>query len=882
MTFYPHKRLLIAAVTAVLAVLIFLFSGCGDKAMSNDYIVVTDNFKVTADSVIEDTFVARAVSPLRIISNYDSQPSDSITPVVAFRLWIAGRDNELPAGAFHYVPALADTTVVAGRASAVMPQVKAGERLAPNTKWNVKVDLSAMTDAFKADGYYVTATGDTVFAADFNGVWLTGNVPPLRGDSYDITSRTDLKLHPSASNPGIYEATINLNSINRRPSATREWSVESHSEDYPRFESGQLLVDALYNMAVDNIGRTFGKSTALRPSSTEICYPIMFALSYLAPSRSKQVLKSMVRNGKIMPGNSDLLPWPVVNGCLVWSAAAWEVYCVTGDKKWLRYAYEVTSASVEASRDIVADRSTGLMHGGSPCLSTNAYYYPQWMEPKDIFESQSLYVNIIYQHAYSLLAQMGEELELDGDKYQSQADRLQDALNHTLWNESRGRYMQYVYGPAYPVQSPFVDNMGQALSILWDIADDDRSSTLIEESPVTNYGVPSVYPRQQGIESVANAVHPLVQSMWNLAAKKTGNVNMLRRGLGAMYRLQALALNPSAMCDPSTGQIIGNLDAINGAAGNVAMVFRVFAGMKFLPEGIEFTPMIPDCFKGNRQITDFHYRNSVIDITIEGTGNDIELMKIDGRDCDDNLFPATLTGHHTVTIRLKNSGYKSTKVTVDPSVALVPFSPSVLWSQQARVVNFSSAQAYRIVVNGKLRYSVSDTLFSLPAKPDSVLTVYSLAAINKWGNGYASRPWPTSTATRIVPAVSAEVEAGTSLVGLQRASIVAESSANRNASMAFTVDVDHAGNYMLDVRYANGNRQGRCALRQVEANTHLQGALVMPCRGRGQWMTMGYSNMVPVELLRGRNVITITVATPAIPGYENCAVLIQHLRLMPL
>lgn len=96
------------------------------------------------------------------------------------------------------------------------------------------------------------------------------------------------------------------------------------------------------------------------------------------------------------------------------------------------------------------------------------------------------------------------------------------------------------------------------------------------------------------------------------------------------------------------------------------------------------------------------------------------------------------------------------------------------------------------------------------------------------------------------------------------------------------VDVDKAGVYMLDVRYANGNSSGHCAVRSVEANTHRQGMLVMPCRGHNQWMTMGWSNMLPVELLRGSNVVTITVYNPQMPGFVNGEALIQHIRLMPL
>ena len=313
-------RLLAAAVGLSLIVAVVL-SACGDKAMSNDFIVINDDFTITADSVVEDSFVARAMSPTHIVSTYYSQPSDSVSPVVAFRLWIGGRDNELPVGKYHHVLPSTDTTVVAGVTSDSIPS--ASSSLGPNTKWTVRVDVSKMEQDFKEHGWHVTATGDTVFAADFNGIWLTGNVPPLRSDAYGLQSRSDLKLHPHFSRPGIYEATITLNAVQRRAVHRCEWKTPAPNGDFPTFESGQLLVDALYNMAVDNINRNFTITSAVRPSSSEVCYPIMLALSYLAPYRSIDVLKGMVHDGRLIPGSSGSIRWPVVSGFLVCAHRGW-------------------------------------------------------------------------------------------------------------------------------------------------------------------------------------------------------------------------------------------------------------------------------------------------------------------------------------------------------------------------------------------------------------------------------------------------------------------------------------------------------------------------------------------------------------------------------
>lgn len=856
---------LIAAAAALL-----LSPSCTDGgSMSNDYIAVNDDFSVTADSVTNGDCQAHAASPLEIVASGTIEQTDSVPASVDFRLWIDGRDNELPPGRTHRVAMGSDTTVTAGVEGSA-PAAAAGTQ----RRVTLRADLSRMEQDFAEKGLHVTATGDTVWAHDFGGVWASCSLPGMQLSGLNATDRSGLKMHRVAGERGIYELTLGLPK-EKKPSMQRSWSVKAVNSHYPTYQSGQMLVDALYNMAIDNIDHGLRQ----RQQNTELCYSVMLSLAYLAPHESMSLLKSMVSNGKIVQPGSGQLQWPVVSGGLAWTSAAWEVYNVTGDKAWLRYAYKVAAESVDAMSRVAFNSETGLMGGGAPYACTNAAYYPAWMNGKDLFESQSLYVNLMFQHTCHLLDEMGDELDTIND-YGTLAERMKDALNHTLWSENRGQYVQYVYGGAHSVQSPYIDNMGQALSILWDLADDDRAQTLIEETPITNYGIPTLYPRQQGAGG-SSAVHPLVQALWNLAAMKVGNDNMLRRGLGAMYRLQALSCHTSAMCNPATGLVTGCADPLSGAAGNAAMVFRVFAGMRFMPDGIEFDPMVPACFTGDKQIKGFKYRQATLDITIEGSGNDIDEMKIDGKATDDNFVTSDLTGHHTVTIRLKDSGAQSAKVTMDTRMAELPAAPAVLWDpQRCTIASMQPRLGYRMLINGRVAYTVTaDTSFALPALPQQRVSTLCLAAVNKYGMGFTSRPYTYAPAVASAKAV--EAVAGTTLVPPGRAAMLIETSATVNPTLKLTVDVDKAGTYAMYVRYANGDALGRCALRTVWANSHEQGTLVMPCRGRGQWMSTGQSSMVAVELLKGRNTLQLTITDPAMPGYSNCAALVGRVRVMP-
>lgn len=864
-TFISHT---IARAAGLIAAAALLLPSCTDGgSMSNDYIAVNDDFTVTADSVTDGDCQARAASPLEIVSSGIIEQPDSVPATVDFRLWIDGRDNEMQPGCAHRVAMGSDTTVTA-EVEGGAPQATAnGQR-----RVTLRADLGKMERDFAEKGMHITATGDTVWARGFGGVWVSCSLPGMQLTGLNAADRTDMKMRRVAGGRGIYELSISLPK-GKEPSRQRSWSIKETNNRYPTYQSGQMLVDALYNMAIDNIDR----GLRLRQQSTELCYSVMLSLAYLAPQKSMSMLRAMVSGGKIVQPGSGRLQWPVVSGGLAWTSAAW-VYNVTGDKAWLRYAYKVASASVETMSRVALDRETGLVGGGAPYACANANYYPGWMNGKDVFESQSLYVNLMFQHTCHLLDEMGDELD-EANDYGTMAERMKDALNHTLWSESRGRYVQYVYGGAHSVQSPYIDNMGQALSILWDIADDDRAQTLIEETPITNYGIPTMYPRQQGA-SGASAVHPLAQALWNLAAMKVDNENMLRRGLGAMYRLQALSCHTSAMCDPATGLATGSADPLSGAAGNAAMVFRVFAGMRFMPDGIEFDPLVPACFTGEKQIKGFRYRRATLDITIEGSGNDIDVMKIDGKATDDNFVPSDLTGRHTVIIRLKDSGGQSGKVTMATHMAELPAAPAVLWNfQRCAIVNKRPSQGYRMLIDGRVAYTVTDTTFAMPVLPRQGVSTLSLAAVNKYGMGFTSRPYTYAPA--VATATAAGATAGTHLVPAERAAAFIETSTSVNPTLKLTVDVDKAGTYVMDVRYANGDELGRCALRTVWANSHEQGTLVMPCRGRGQWMSTGLSSMIAVELLKGRNTLQFTVTDPAMPGYSNCAALVGRVRVMP-
>lgn len=677
---------------------------------------------------------------------------------------------------------------------------------------------------------------------------------------------------------------------------SRSWRIDAPNENFPLFDSPYTLVDALYNMAIDNIVRCRRPDGTYRAGvewdgvwTRDVSYSTYLALAYLDPEGAIASLKAKVKNERIVQDTGTGGSWPVSTDRVVWIFAAWEIYKVTGDEEWLRYAYNVARNSIEDDRLVALDRNVGLMHGEQSYLDWREQSYPKWMQPKDIYESMCLGTNILFARAFFILSEMGDILGVSTD-YMEQGKRIKDAINQNLWQEDKGFYSAYLYGGVFPVKAPTVDNLGQALSVILGIADDDRAETLVEKTPFTPFGIPSTFPRMADVRPYHNdAVWPFVQAFWNIAAARVGNENALRCGLGAMYRAAAMFGTHKELFVASTGDCGGtpvNSDAqLWSCTGNVAMIFRVFAGMEFKTSGIEFNPFIPSCFPENMKISRFKYRDAVIDVEIEGLGSEIASIEIDGKKVEDNFFPASLKGEHKVHIAMKPGRSYSQKMNV-MAMADMPATPVVAHGDDAdSVMNVQNGVKYSILANGKAVATSASGVLGLPAR-DS-FTSLAIAPTGEAFDGFISEPVDMVPADNVLIYQCEEfAKSGTSLVEGERANDFVEITTDANTDISIPVIVPTAGTYYIDVRYANGNgpinTDSKCAIRMLFVNTHLQGAIVMPQRGFGDWLGSGFSNRLQVELLGGKNVIQIMYVEPYcrnMDGEVNTA-LIDYVRVI--
>ncbi|MGN6194072.1 MAG: hypothetical protein ACTHOB_03985, partial [Ginsengibacter sp.] len=83
-----------------------------------------------------------------------------------------------------------------------------------------------------------------------------------------------------------------------------------------------------------------------------------------------------------------------------------------------------------------------------------------------------------------------------------------------------------------------------------------------------------------------------------------------------------------------------------------------------------------------------------------------------------------------------------------------------------------------------------------------------------------------------------------------------------NTKIDFTIDIREDGNYIFDVRYANGNgpvnTENKCAFRTFYVDNQKSGTLVFPQRGKDEWSNWGWSNSMKLSLTKGLHHFSIS------------------------
>ncbi len=686
-----------------------------------------------------------------------------------------------------------------------------------------------------------------------------------------------------------------------------KWTRSRDLSHYPTYTAPTRMEEALFNLALEEVSIAVEPDSTLRTGkewsgvwTRDVSYSILLGVSHLQTQAS---INSLVRKvdalGRIIQDTGTGGSWPCSTDRNIWAVAVWEIYKVTGDKKWLEYIYPIIKRSLEDDILVSLDPQTGLLRGESSYLDWREQEYPRWMTPVDIYTSENLGTECVHYRAFSILAELESMFGTaeDAARYRAIAEGIRDGINKYLWMQDKGYYAQYLYGRSNLSASPRSETLGEALAILWGIASEQQAASICSSVACQDYGTACFYPNIADMSPYHNdAMWPFVQAYWMNACKKAGNSAGVMHSIAAISRLAAFCLTNKENMVIYDGRWQGT--AINSSrqlwsiAGNLGIVYTVLFGIDFQPEGLHFAPFVPKEMAGVRRLEGFRYRGAIYDITLEGYGDGIRSFTIDGIKSEPFL-DASESGRHQVRIvlngHLKRSSVNMTANAYSPLTPIVRLqslgesdgsaSASLVWDA------VENAVSYKVLCNGVEVASVQGCAdgaescsFDLPSDGE-----YQVIAIGENGyESFASEPVSYFRTTILTDIVSGKMESAPYSGYLGRGYV--DLALDRNTDVSFTASVPEDGRYLIDFIYGNANgpinTENKCAIRTLYVDGQRLGPVVMPHCGTGAFDTWRLTNPLEADLTAGKHTFRL-VYQP-----ENCnmniltnSAALDHLRL---
>ena len=668
------------------------------------------------------------------------------------------------------------------------------------------------------------------------------------------------------------------------------WKLAKDISAFPQYHSDYPLIDAIYNLSLEEMINAVEPDSTFRTGklwsgvwTRDISYSIILSMSYMQPRVAmNSLLRKVTKDGKIIQDTGTGGAYPCSTDRMIWAVAAWNVYIVTGDQAWLKRSYDIIKNSAADDMLNAYDKTTGLVFGESSFLDWREQTYPLWMQPVDIYASECLGTNAVHYQANIVMSWMA--LQLRDQKafshYSNIALQIKKGINKYLWMKDKGYYGQYLYGRNYKIISPRAEALGEALCVLFGIADESQIQSIIENTPVTPFGISCIFPQIPGIPPYHNnAVWPFVAAFWAKASAKAGNGNSVAHAIGSIDRAAALFLtnkeNFVADNGDYAGTQINSSNMLWSLSGNISMIHSILFGISFLPDKLVFQPFIPESLKGVRKLTNFKYRDAVLDIEISGFGNQINTFLLDGKILPIQEIPSGIKGQHTIKIRMANNQLPEKKTNRVQNYTTVQTPLPFYENNRLGRQTIDGAVNYLIIQNGK---KIAETETGEWIISGSAYNEYQLIAVDKNGvASFASEPMVIAP-ENLTELYQAETFAPKSVYdykGFTGDGFV-EVSTSINGKLQIPINVNQSGLYAIDVRYANGNgpinTENKCAIRTIRIDGIQIGTLVLPQRGVKEWNDWGFSNSIQVMLTPGKHAITIAYE----PANENMNGLINQ------
>jgi len=265
------------------------------------------------------------------------------------------------------------------------------------------------------------------------------------------------------------------------------------------------------------------------------------AASLLEPEVARNTLWSAVDKddeGRLRIKQDDQT-WDQV----VWVTSAWNHYLVTGDRAFLADAFETAKNTLAirlADPDPGLNPTFGLFTGPSFFNDGVAGYPAPPADPTESLGSGSfsypgiragmfLSTNELYYAAFQNVANMARALGQPSDVaagYRTRATALKKAINERFWNPSTGLYRYMVLPDG--TTGDYQEGTGLAFAILFGIADEQQTRSILTNTHLMAQGVADVFPDFERYSPDQPGRHnaivwPVVEGFWGSAAAQAGD-----------------------------------------------------------------------------------------------------------------------------------------------------------------------------------------------------------------------------------------------------------------------------------------------------------------------------------------------------------------------
>lgn len=672
----------------------------------------------------------------------------------------------------------------------------------------------------------------------------------------------------------------------------REWLLKNADKGgLPTFSCNIPLSNAMHNLSLDELCALVEKDSIWHTApgqqgigTRELGYGSLLGLSYLYPRVTEKSLMSRVNGWRVLQDAGTGGSWPVSTDRALWVLAAWQHYLVTGDKGWLKRSYDVVRSTLMQDEATLFDESTGLVKGESSYLDSREQSYPRWMQPADIAMSQCLSTNAIFYRANVIAARMATLL---GDKnfipvYQARADKIKAGINQHLWLEDKGYYGQYLYGREFPIVSPRSETLGEALCIIFGIADEARARRIVSSVALTPWGTPCFNPQIPNIYPYHNnAIWPFVEAYWMWASAKAGNQQAVVHSMASIYRTASIFATNQQNVDATLGGLNtakNSRGSILSAVGNLSVAHKILIGVDFVEQGLAVRPFVPKDWTGQKRLT-MRYRKALLEIVVEGYGDKIAGFYVDGKRQKEPIVSGSITGKHKVRVVMADGFNYQEAAKFGPVTTSLETVPQVYFEGRNMLAwhPVMGAVHYKILRNGQLLTTRDEQLNGnrLAIGKASTYTEYQVIAVDKDGNeSFASEPLAAYDGNEMwLDMVKFGQASHSSEVRGYTGTGAVEVSATANQKITIPLRIESDGIYRIDFRYANGSESpsasDQCAARTLwltDADRQICiGQVVMPQRGKDLWDAWGMSNGLDVYLPAGEHTLLMTLG----PENEN-------------